>query len=63
MKKIYHSKWFPRIFYTKPDGGTNSGVKAFFLIEWKILFSIGNIAILTEKSKWKKSVRTQPLYD
>lgn len=41
MKKIYNSKWFPRIFYTKPDGGKNSGVRAFFLIEWKILFSIG----------------------
>ena len=41
MKKIYHSKWFPRVFYTKPDGGKDSGVKAFFLIEWKILFSIG----------------------
>lgn len=41
MKKIYNSKWFPRIFYTKPDGGKDSGVTAFFLIEWKILFSIG----------------------
>lgn len=41
MKKIYHSKWFPRLFYSKPDGGNNSGVKAFFLIEWKVLFSIG----------------------
>ena len=41
MKKIYNSKWFPRFFYTKPDGGKNSGVTAYFLIEWKVLFSIG----------------------
>jgi hypothetical protein len=41
LKQIYHSKWFPRIFYIKPDGGKNSGVTAYFLIEWKILFSIG----------------------
>lgn len=41
MKKIYNSKWFPRLFYKKPDGGNNSGVTAYFLIEWKILFSIG----------------------
>ena len=41
FKKIYNSKWFPRILYTKPDGGKGSGVTAFFLIEWKILFSIG----------------------
>lgn len=38
---FYHSKWFPRLFYTKPDGGKDSGVTAYFLIEWKILFSIG----------------------
>jgi hypothetical protein len=41
MNKIYNSKWFPRIFYVKPDGGKSSGVTAYFLIEWKILFSIG----------------------
>lgn len=41
MKKIYNSKWFPRFFYVKPDGGKDSGVTAYFLIEWKILFSIG----------------------
>lgn len=40
MKKIYNSKWFPRFFYVKPDGGKDSGVTAYFLIEWKILFSI-----------------------
>jgi hypothetical protein len=21
LKKIYYSKWFPRLFYVKPDGG------------------------------------------
>ena len=41
MKKIYNSKWFPRLFYVKPDGGKDSGVTGYFLIEWKILFSIG----------------------
>ena len=41
MKKIYNSKWFPRLFCTKPDGGKDSGVTAYFLIEWKVLFSIG----------------------
>ena len=41
MKKIYNNKWFPRFFYTKPDGGKNSGVTGYFLIEWKVLFSIG----------------------
>ena len=41
MYKIYHSKWFPRLFYKKYDGGIESGVIGYFLIEWKILFSIG----------------------
>jgi len=41
LKQIYQSKWFPRLFYVKPDGGNDSGVTAYFLIEWKILFSIG----------------------
>lgn len=41
MKKIYNSKWFPRLFYVKPDGGKDSGVTAYFLIEWKKFFSIG----------------------
>ena len=41
LKKIYNSKWFPRLFYVKPDGGKDSGVTAYFLIEWKVLFSIG----------------------
>ena len=41
MRKIYNSKWFPRFFYIKPDGGKDSGVTGYFLIEWKVLFSIG----------------------
>lgn len=41
INKIYHNKYFPRIFYTKPDGGKDSGVTGYFLIEWKCLFSIG----------------------
>lgn len=40
-KSIYNHKWFPRLFYTKPDGGKESGVTGYFLIEWKPLFSIG----------------------
>lgn len=39
LKTIYNSKYCPRFFYVKPDGIT-SGVTAFFLIEWKIAFSI-----------------------
>lgn len=41
MKKIYYSKWFPRFLYKKFDGGKDSGVTGYFLIEWKVLFSIG----------------------
>jgi len=41
LKKIYYNKFFPRIFYIKPDGGTDSGVTGFFLIEWEALFSVG----------------------
>tara|TARA_R110000850_G_C9606734_1_gene429328 strand:+ start:42 stop:488 length:447 start_codon:yes stop_codon:yes gene_type:complete len=41
LKQIYNSKYFPRLLYVKPDGGKNSGVTGYFLIEWKILFSIG----------------------
>lgn len=40
LKNIYHSKYFPRLFYVKPDGGQDSGVTGYFLIEWKWLFSI-----------------------
>ena len=41
LKKIYYSKWFPRLFFKKYDGGPDSGVTGYMLIEWKILFSIG----------------------
>lgn len=41
FKKIYHNKYFPRLFYVKPDGGKESGVTGYFLIELKALFSIG----------------------
>lgn len=34
-------KWTPRFFYKKFDGGKESGVTGWFLIEWKVLFSIG----------------------
>jgi hypothetical protein len=35
----YHS--LPKIFYKKFDGGKESGVTGYFLIEWKPVFSIG----------------------
>lgn len=41
LKNLYNHKLFPRIFYRKPDGGKESGVTGYFLIEWKPLFSIG----------------------
>ncbi len=41
FKSIYNHKWFPRLFYTKPDGGKESGVTGYFLIEWKPIFSLG----------------------
>jgi hypothetical protein len=41
LKKIYNSKWFPRLFSIKTDGGKDSGVTVYFLIECKALFSIG----------------------
>jgi len=34
-------KWMPRLFYKKFDGGKESGVTGYFLIEWKKVFSIG----------------------
>lgn len=40
FKKMYYSKYTPRFFYKKFDGGNDSGVTGYFLIEWKILFSI-----------------------
>lgn len=47
MFKFYHSKYIPRIFYIKPDGGKESGVTGYFLIEWKILFSIAILVFKT----------------
>jgi len=41
IKNIYYNKWFPRIFFKKHDGGKESGVTGYMLIEWKPLFSIG----------------------
>lgn len=35
------SKWIPKLFYKKYDGGKESGVVGYFLIEWKPFFSIG----------------------
>ena len=43
FKKIYYSKWFPRFFYLKNDGGAESGVTGYMLIEWKCLLSLGVI--------------------
>ena len=41
FSKVYHHKWFPRVFYKKYDGGVESGVTGYMLIEWKPLLSIG----------------------
>lgn len=41
LTKLYFHKWFPRFFYKKFDGGKESGVTGYFLIEWKKVFSIG----------------------
>jgi hypothetical protein len=38
---FYNHKFFPRFFYKKPDGGKDSGVTGYFLLEWKIAFSVG----------------------
>lgn len=40
MTNFWH-RWIPKIFYKKYDGGPDSGVTGYFLIEWKALFSIG----------------------
>lgn len=41
IMSIYNNKWFPRLFYIKPDGGKESGVTGYFLVEWKRFFSVG----------------------
>jgi hypothetical protein len=38
---LFIHKWLPRFFYKKFDGGKESGVIGYFLIEWKRFFSIG----------------------
>lgn len=38
---FYHNKWVPRFFYKKYDGGPESGVTGYFLLEWKKFFSVG----------------------
>lgn len=38
---LFIHKWAPRFFYKKFDGGKDSGVTGYFLIEWKKFFSIG----------------------
>jgi len=35
------NKWIPRLFSKRSDGGGESGVTGYFLIEWKPVFSIG----------------------
>lgn len=39
IKYRYHP-YCPRLFTIRDDGGINSGVSAFFIIEWKPVFSI-----------------------
>lgn len=34
-------KWFPKVLTKRSDGGKDSGVTAYFLIEWKKVFSVG----------------------
>ena len=41
LKSIYYHPWFPRLFFIKYDGGLDSGVTGYFLIEWKRVFSVG----------------------
>ena len=41
LKSIYYHKWFPRIFFKKYDGGKESNVHGYMLVEWKPVCSIG----------------------
>jgi hypothetical protein len=34
------SPWIPKLFFKRSDGGKDSGVTGYFLIEWKKVFSI-----------------------
>lgn len=38
---VVKNKYIPKIFYKKYDGGQESGVIGYMLIEWKPVFSIG----------------------
>jgi len=38
---LYYHKYTPRFLYKKCDGGKESGVTGYFLIEWKMVCSIG----------------------
>lgn len=41
LSDIYYHPWCPRFFFKKFDGGKDSGVSGYMLIEWKKVFSIG----------------------
>ena len=38
---MIHSKYLPKLFFKKFDGGKDSGVTGYMLIEWKKVCSIG----------------------
>ena len=38
--QLFFHKYLPHLLYKKPDGGSNSGVRAY-MFEWKKVFSIG----------------------
>jgi predicted metal-dependent enzyme (double-stranded beta helix superfamily) len=33
-------EWIPKLFFKRSDGGKDSGVTGYFLVEWKKFFSI-----------------------
>lgn len=41
LQSIYYHPWCPRFFFKKYDGGKESGVTGYFLLEHKKSFSIG----------------------
>lgn len=41
LERIYYHKNMIRLFYKKFDGGKESGVVGYFLVEWKPVCSIG----------------------
>ena len=38
---MVYNKYLPKMFFKKFDGGIDSGVTGYMLIEWKKVFSIG----------------------